>query len=113
MALIRTGGAMQYSFDKTARVARQWAGRLALSESDRTLCLIVSAMAESLRESEYVATEDLDALVYLGCELCRRLGEAECLLEPEIHPDDCPLGLATAMVLVPPACHGRESALRH
>jgi hypothetical protein len=104
---------MRYSFDKTATVARQWAARAALSEANRTLCLIVSAMAQSLREAEYVATEDLDSLVYLGCELCRRLGEAECLLQPDILPDDCPLGLTAAMALVSPAYHGLESGLLH
>lgn len=85
---------MDCSFDQAARVAREWAARPAVSDSNRTLCLIVSGMAEALKDASHVAGEDEDSFVLLGCELCRRMGEAECLCCSGVRPEHCPLGLA-------------------
>ena len=88
---------MDQTFDKAARRAREWAMRSGLSDSNRTLCLIVSALAESLCDGGYIETEDVESLVLLGCELCRRLGESGGCVAPEA----CPLGLAASIRLVP------------
>ncbi len=106
---------MERSFDKAARVTRDWAARPAVSDSNRSLCLIVLGMAEALMDASHVAGEDEDSFVLLGCELCRRMGEAECLRCSGVRPEHCPLGLAafSARPFVPslPGFYASSSAL--